>query len=474
MKNASKRLTKRNSFSLWSLSWPIFIELLLATLLGTVDTLMVSKVSDDAVAVVGFSNQLFNALAALFITISSGAGILVAQRLGSKRSEEARTIAIISARVCGGIGLALSVTLLFAPEAIARLIQMPEHLLPMSRTYISVAGSGLISMALTSAFSTVIRSTGNTRGPMLTVVGINILHVALNYGFIFGAFGFPQLGLTGVSISTLVSRTTAMLILGFMFIHSFERKVGIADIRLHDRKLFKEVLRIGWPLGVNASCWMVSQLVIFTFLAMLGAKELAARTYLNTLESFCFLLGYAIALGVQIQIAHLFGARKWKEAYRSAYKALCIGLAVVTVNALLLLLLGKWFLGWFTKDPEIIAMGISLLALNLVLQPGKMLNMGFNAGLNAVGDTRFPMITSLLSMWFVAVGFSYWFGLHLGWGLVAIYCCMIADEYVRGTLAFFRWRQRKLLRRAETESLGSTPSAKLPAADSAGPSVSVV
>ncbi|QHW31564.1 MATE family efflux transporter [Paenibacillus rhizovicinus] len=437
------------SYSLWSLSWPIFIELFLATLLGTVDTLMVSRVSDDAVAVVGLSNQLFNGLNTLFMTITGGAGILVAQKLGSRNPEDARTIGIIAAKVTGCIGLGISALLFLLPDQIARLIQTPEELLPLAHTYISTAGCALAPFALSAAFSTVIRNTGNTRGPMLTAVVINLLHVLFNYGFIFGAFGFPKLGLHGVAISTLSCRIIMMLILAYMFVGAFERKVGIADIRLRDRKLFKEVLRIGWPLGVNSSCWMLSQMIIFVFLATLGAKELATRTYMNTLESFCFMLGFAIAMAVQIQIAHHFGAKKWQEAYRGAYKALYIGLAVVTVNAGLLALLGKWFLGFFTDDPDIIHMGVSLLALNMLLQPGKMMNMGFNSGLNAVGDTRFPMTTSLFSMWIVAVGLSYYFGLHLGWGLVAIYCCMIADEYVRGFLAFLRWRQRKVLKREE-------------------------
>lgn len=451
--NARKEL---GSFSLWSLAWPIFIELFLATLLGTVDTLMVSKVSDDAVAVVGLSNQLFNGLNTLFMTITGGAGILVAQKLGSRKREDARTVGILAVKVTGCIGLGISALLFLLPDQIARFIQMPEELLPLAHSYITIAGCGLAPFALSTAFSTVIRNTGNTRGPMLTAVGINILHVLLNYAFIFGAFGFPQLGLKGVAISTFSSRTIMMLILAYMFVHAFERKVGIADIRLRSRKLFKEVLRIGWPLGVNSSCWVLSQMTIFMFLAMLGAKELATRTYMNTLESFCFMLGYAIALALQIKIAHLFGAKKWREAYSTVYKALYIGLAIVTVNAALLVLLGKWFLGFFTADPEIMRMGISLLALNILLQPGKMMNMGFNSGLNAVGDTRYPMVTAVFSMWGVAAGLSYWFGLHLGWGLVAIYCCMIADEYTRGILAFLRWRQRKALSLAEQrDTVGS-------------------
>ncbi|PWW00979.1 putative MATE family efflux protein [Paenibacillus cellulosilyticus] len=471
MKASLSDNTKERSFSLWSLAWPIFIELMLMIMLGTVDTLMVSRISDDAVAVTGLSNQLFGSVSTVFSVLTGGAGIIIAQKLGARLNEEARTVAIITMKVTGLIGILLGIVLYLFPEPIARIIQMPASLIPLSRDYLAIVGGGLAFNAMSSAFSTAIRSSGNTKGPMVTAVSINVLHVALNYAFIFGAFGFPEWGLTGVAVSNLLSRIVQFIILAIMFVGSFERRIGLRDLRIRDRKLFREILRIGWPLGVNSSCWSLSQMVIFMFLAMLGAKDLAARTYLSTLESYCFVLGYSIALSVQIQIAHQFGAKQFKQAYSSAYRALYIGLAIVLVNATILAVFGKHFLSFFTDDPEIQQIGIALLVLNMILQPGKMLNMGFNAALNGVGDTRYSMVTSIFSMWLIATGLSYVLGVHYGWGLTAIYCCMIADEYTRGILVFIRWKQRKYVRRAQGEDErlhGSDKPVSMPIEDQKG------
>ena len=106
----------------------------------------------------------------------------------------------------------------------------------------------------------------------------------------------------------------------------------------------------------------------------------------------------------------------------------------------------------FTNDQTIIAIGASLLGMNLILQPGKMLNMALGNSLNAVGDTRFTMYISLGSMWLVATVLSYVLGVHMGWGLIGIYSCMIADEYLRGALSYFRWRNQKYLRKAEQQA----------------------
>ncbi|WP_246320870.1 MATE family efflux transporter [Paenibacillus germinis] len=455
---------EKNKFTLWLLAWPIFVELLLQLLLGAVDTLMVSRVSDDAVAVVGLSNQLFQAMMILFMTVASGAGILIAQKLGAKQNESARTVAIMAVTVSAVIGSVLSVILYMEARPLANLFHLEERLLPLAETYISIVGSGMVLTALTAALSTVIRNTGNTKGPMITAIGMNVIHIVFNYGFIYGELGFPQLGLTGVAISTLVSRLLATCLLLFMFVSAFERRMEWRDLIVFNRKLFGDILKIGWPLGVNMSSWVLTQLTIYTFLATMGAKELAARTYMNTLESICFMLGYSIALAVQIQIAHLYGAGNIKEAYKSGYRGTWIGLGLVGFNSIILFLIGKSFLGFFTSDADIIKLGLSCLVLTLILQPGRMLNMGFGNALSAVGDTRYNMIISLFSMWGVAAGLSYVLGLHMGWGLAGIYIAMICDEYLRGILVVIRWRQQKYLRRAEArdKSAAASGSAEAP------------
>jgi putative MATE family efflux protein len=438
-------------FGLWMLAWPIFIEIFLQTLLGTVDTVMVSRISDDAVAVVGISNQLFGALITLFTTFAGGAGILIAQRMGSRRTQDARSIAIMGVSVSSLLGLVVSVVLFMYSDPIARMLNVSEELIPLAHVYLTFVGGGLFMVGMTASLGTAIRNTGNTRGPMYTGVAVNIIHILLNYLLIFGVFGLPELGLAGIGISSVISRLLGVVALFYMFNRSFEQNIRLRDFLTFNRKLFGEILRISWPLGLNSSSWVFSQLAIYSFLAMLGAKELAARTYLNTMESFCYTLGYAVAMAGQIQIAHLFGAGRLKEAYRSAYRTLFIGLAIVSANVLLLFLFGRTLLGFFTTDQAIISIGVSLLALNLILQPCKMLNMALGNSLNAIGDTRYTMYISLFSMSLIAIGGSYALGISAGWGLIGIYCSMIADEALRGLLVLNRWRNRKILRTAEAE-----------------------
>ncbi|MFC5447149.1 MATE family efflux transporter [Paenibacillus aestuarii] len=433
--------------TLFGLVWPIMIELFLQFMIGTADTLMVSRISDDAVAVVGISNQFFQAVIVLFALISSGAGIVISQKLGAGKEEVARRVASMAFVLTLGIGVVVSLFLFVQTEMFVQMLQVPVQLHAMTAQYIRIVGGGTIVMAAVLTLSTIIRSTGNTKGPMLVAVGMNLVHILGNYIFIFGAFGLPKWGLFGVSLSTVGSRLLALIVLFYIFRKSFAVFIQWRDFRIFNRPLLGEVAKVGLPMAFSSASWTVSQVVIFSMVATMGAEQLAARTYLNTLESFSFLAGWSFAMAVQIQVAHLFGAGQMERAYRSLYKALFWGELVVIVNTLLLFSFGRLILGAFTDNPHIIAVVIGILALDLILQPLKMWNMPLGNSLNAVGDTQYVMKVGIIVMWIVAVGGTYLLGIKSGWLLHGVYIAMIMDEGIRGFLVQRRWIARKRLPR---------------------------
>jgi len=430
------------------------IEMTLQFMLGTADTIQVSRISDDAVAVVGIANQFFNAVIVLFSLVCSGAGILIAQKLGAHKQMEARKIAVMSVTITAMIGIVISILLASCTDVFIAMLNVPVEIRPLAHTYMSMVGGGMIITALNLSFSTAVRNTGDTRSPMLIAVGMNILHIALNYAFIFGAFGFPKWGLYGVGVSMLIARGVAMLFQIRLFTHAFGDRIRLREYFKFNGPLLKEVVKLGWPLSMNGASWTFSQLTIYAIIATMGAEQLATRTYMNTIESFAFLFGWSLAMGVQIRISYLYGAGRYREAYYDAYKVVGWGIVIVLANTALMLLFRHQLLGLFTEDQQIIDTALTLLWLNLILQPGKMLNMALGQSLSAIGDSRTVMLYSLPIMWVVAVGASYMLAAPLGYGLLGIYAGMIADEYLRGAASTYRWRlhRRKAFASAFDES----------------------
>lgn len=432
-----------SKMSLWTLSWPIMIEMFLQFAIGTADTLMVSRISNDAVAVVGFANQFFNAVMVVFMLVTSGAGILIAQRLGAGQDRDARMLATMAIMITSILGVIVSVAIFFSAGTLAEALNVPTEILPLADDYMTIVGAGMFLTALNVALSTCVRNTGDTKSPMYIAFGMNILHVILNACFIFGTLGFPQWGLTGVAISTVIVRLLGVLVLIRLFRHAFGSKIAWREFLQYKIRLLKDVLRLGWPMSLNGASWTLSQLAIFSIIGIMGTNELAARTYMNTMESFAFTVGWSLSIAAQIQVAYFFGAGKLKEAYNSCYRALWIGLLLVTLNTGIMLVFRESILNYFTEDTWIIDTAIKLLWLNLILQPGKMLNMALGQSVSAIGDARYSMMVSLPCMWVLAFGLSYALGLSMEWGLYGVYVGMILDEYTRGIVMWFRWRKHR-------------------------------
>ena len=289
--------------SLGTLAWPIMIEMFLQFAIGTADTLMVSRISNDAVAVVGFANQFFNAVLIVFMLVASGAGILIAQRFGSGDRRDARLLGTMAIVITAGLGIVVSIGIFFGAGTFAEALNVPHEILPMADEYMTVVGAGMFLTALNVALSTCVRNTGDTRSPMYIAFGMNILHVILNALFIFGWLGFPKWGLLGVALSTVIVRLLAVLVLLRLFRHAFGQKIAWPEFLVMKPKLLKEVIRIGWPMSLNGASWTISQLAIFSIIGIMGTQELAARTYMNTMESFAFTVGWSRAGAAQIQIS---------------------------------------------------------------------------------------------------------------------------------------------------------------------------
>lgn len=324
----------------------------------------------------------------------------------------------------------------------ARLLQVPERMLPLAETYLRIVGSGIVFTSVTSTLTTIIRNTGDTRSPMFIATGMNLIHIVLNYGFIFGAFGLPQLGLAGVAESTLVSRALAAAALVHVARAAFRTvsPLRVRDLFRFDRGLFGETVKIGMPMAIGSATWSVAQMVLYSLVASMGAVPLTAKTYMSTIESFPIVAGWSIGMALQIQVAHLHGAGRHEEAYRSPFRGFRAGMALVMTITFVMLLAIKPILHLFTSSSEVITVCGILMLLNLVYQPCKMTNMAFNTALTAVSDTRYIMITNLIFIWSVCVGLSYVLGHMLGMGIIGVYAALILDEGIRCVLVYRRWK----------------------------------
>ncbi|WP_084372013.1 MATE family efflux transporter [Halalkalibacter krulwichiae] len=412
-------------------------------IMGNADTLMLSQYSDNSVAAVGVSNQVLMLVIVMFGFIATGTSILVAQYLGAKDFHKANQFAVVSLLANVIIGFLLSILLFIFSESLLNLMNLPDELMNEAILYLRIVGAFSFIQALIMTIGAVIRSHGFTKDAMYVTLGMNFLNIIGNYVFIFGALGFPALGVTGVAIVTVVSRFIGMIILLFLLYKRLDGKLPLSSLKVFPKKEIKTLLKIGVPTAGEHLSYNTSQLLITYFIASIGTEALTTKVYTQNIMMLVLLFSIAIGQGTQILIGHLVGANKLEEAFHRCLRSLKFAIWVSIIIAVLFYLFSNELFAIFTDNPEVIATGSLLLFLTILLEPGRAFNLVVINSLRAAGDVKYPVYLGILSMWGVSVTVSYTLGIYLGLGLIGVWIAFILDEWLRGVLMLARWRSRK-------------------------------
>ncbi|WP_010171511.1 MATE family efflux transporter [Bacillus coahuilensis] len=437
MSNTAKKLT------LFSLTWPIFIEVFLHMLMGNADTLMLSQYSDDSVAAVGVSNSILYLIIVMFGFITTGTSILISQNLGANKDRTAKEIAVTSLAANLAIGLMLSIGLFALSSHLLSLMNLQSELMEEASKYLKIVGGFAFIQALIMTNGAILRSYGFTKDAMYITIGMNILNIIGNYFFIFGPFGLPVLGVEGVAISTAGSRLIGLIVSFIVLLKRLDYTLPFSILKIVPKDHLKNLLQIGIPSAGEQLSYSASQFVITIFVNSLGTEALTTKVYTQNITLFIFMFSIALSQGTQILIGHQIGAGKYEDAYRRGIKSLKIAIFTTIVIAASFVLFSSDLFSLFTNNEKIIALGGTLLLINAFLEPGRSTNLVIINSLRAAGDVRFPVYVGIASMWGVSVLLSYLLGIVLGLGLIGIWISFLLDEWIRGILMVIRWRNKK-------------------------------
>ena len=432
--------------SLLAIAWPIFIEQTLRILIGTVDTFMVSHVSDGAVAALGIAHQFVVLALICFNFIGIGASVVISHHVGAGDRVGAEKIVITSIAVNTWIGLIASVFAFVFAAPLLRLMQLPPDLMQYALPFLTMMGGTLFMEAMNTSIGSALRAHGYTRDAMVVTVIQNVLNIAGNCVLLFGLFGAPRMGVTGVALSSVASRVVASIILWVLLDRRLKLKLRAKDFFDLPVDRLKRILHIGLPAAGEHMSYWVSLMVITSFAARLGSESLATMTYTQNVLRLVILFSLALGLGTEILIGRLIGAGAFEEAYRQVIKSVRAGLMIATGAILLVAAFAQPLLELFSHDAAVIAGGVWLLCISIAYEPGRVFNIVIINALRATGDARFPVQIAACSQWLLSVPLCWLLGIKLGWGLTGIWIAMMTEEWIRGLLMYRRWERRDWLK----------------------------
>jgi putative MATE family efflux protein len=449
----------RARLSLPQLVWPILVENVLRTSLLSVDTLMLGRYSAKAVAAMSLVGQYGFFIQLLFMVVSSGAAILLAQNLGAGRRREAGLIGVASLTLVFGLSLVVSLLFAFGTGALLSLYPLDPEVAELGGQFLRVYGAFSFVTALGITLSTILRAWGFTRDAMLVSVLGLVLTVLGNALCLFGPFGLPVFGVTGVALSTVFSQVVVLGLLALLVRRHASIELPVREFRAIAPAVYRQVLSVGLPTAGENLSYNLSQIATLAMLAKLGTASLAAYGILMAVLRYVFMPGVSVGLGTQIKVGYLVGAGRAKEATSLVYRAFGVAFAFSTVAVLVVQWQHRGILLLFDATPEVLQVVSAVLVVALIHEPGRNFNTVIIPALKGSGDVRFPVYVGIVSMWGVGVFGAWFLGLHLGFGLPGVWAAMAADEWGRGLLMLWRWRSGAWKARAFVTSTPTLASA---------------
>lgn len=442
----SKKMNYQDQ-SLFSITWPLFIEITLHMSVGIFATLILSGYADNAVAGVGVANQIINIFLLIFNVTAIGATILIGQSLGANKLNRARRLARSAFGLNFWLGNVMTIVVVAFGGVFLKFYGLSGEVYDFAYTFLTLTGLSLSLEAISLALSAALRSYGYTKETMVVTVIMNVISIIGYFIAIKGLFGIPVTGVAGVSYAIIVARLFLVAALFYFVYKRLALKYRLKDIFVFDKTDVRDLLYIGVPSAGENLSYQLSQVAITSFVAIIGDEALAARVYILNISMVCFLFTVAIAQGTQLLIARYMGAEQYDRALKRGMKTLKISMLVSGAVSLVFALIGEPVLKVFTDDPLILAIALPVLWAIVFIEPGRAMNIVLMGSLKSVGDVRFPVIIGIICMWGIAVLFSYIFGITLGLGLLGVWLAQGIDEWVRGLFAMKRWLSKAWLRK---------------------------
>jgi Na+-driven multidrug efflux pump len=270
MKVQSEKGKLGKDLNLFFLTWPIFLEVFLFMLMGIADTLMLSAISDNSVSGVGAANQYLHIAILIMEVIGNGASIVVAQYIGARKFKDAAKISALAITLNLLMGLVISGLFILFGGSLLEGLNLKGEVLAYAKNYLAIVGGFIFLQALINSLAAIIRVHGHTKEAMLVSLGMNIFHVAGNYLLIFGNFGFPEMGVQGAAVSTVISRFLALIVFFWLLYRIMDVRVKLKYYFALSKEFIGKFLKLASHPLSSKSCTRGARLSFCTMLPTLG------------------------------------------------------------------------------------------------------------------------------------------------------------------------------------------------------------
>lgn len=430
-----------------------------ASLVGLFDSIMVGRYATVDLAAVSFSNALFFTIMVFAMGALMGLTPLVGIQVGSLSSdsshgEQSNIRSLIASFFQNGMLFTvllsfLSLVLLGGCIPFLHCFGQDPEVVQAARPYYTLIVLSIIPFLFFTFFKQFLEGLGNTAVAMVITLVMNGLNIFLNWLFIYGNWGCPELGATGAGIGSLVARIGMPVCFVLVMYLRKEWRGYLSSIRWQSFRLsvIKELTKIGFPIGVQTLMETIAFTAAFVFIGWISKEALAAHQIANQMCDMTFMVILGIGSATTIRVSHQLGANHLEGVRMASNASIHLVLLINAVGAAVMIGLRHQIPMLFTKDQEVIAIASQLIALAGVLQFADGLQVVAASMLRGITDVKVPMVIAMFSYSIVCISIGLFLAFPMGMGAVGIWIGFVVGLSVAAICLHtrFRIKYRELL-----------------------------
>jgi len=440
--------TKEFKYNL-KLAYPVILGMVGHTMVGLIDDIMVGKIGTTELAAVSLGNSF------LFIAMSLGIGFstaitpLVAEADGERNVAKGKAAFKHGLFLCTLLGTLLFGLILLSKPVMYHMKQ-PVKVVALAIPYLEIVAFSLIPMIMFQAFKQFSDGLSQTKYAMWATLLANVINIILNYLLIYGKFGFPELGIVGAAIGTLISRIVMVLFIWGLLKSREKFKPYITELNFLSIK--KSVVNKIISLGVPSALQMFFEVAIFTsaiwLSGVLGSNAQAANQIALKLSSLTFMVGMGLSVAATIRVGNQKGLQNFKELRRVAFSVFLLTLFIEIIFAGIFVVFHNIFPDLFvnynniadlSNTMEVVETASVLLLIAAVFQISDGIQVVVLGALRGLQDVKIPTVLIFIAYWVIGFPLSYYLGLQTEFKSSGIWLGLLAGLTVSSILLYIRF-----------------------------------
>lgn len=432
------------------LAWPVLTELLMSSLFGMVDMMMLGWIADKAlaaasVASVGITNQPMFIGLSLAQALNVGGTAMIARYVGAKQDHRVDSV-LKHVILLNLVFLAIPLSafgILFTDE-IMLFMGAQSDTIAAGRMYFKIIMVGYLFQSFNMSITAALRGIGETKAPMRINIRVNSLNVIGNAMLIYGLLFFPTLGVTGAAISTATSHVVAsVLMIRYITRKDSPLKVNFRKKFRYNKTVIQNLIKVGVPASMESLALRIGVLMFVRIVAGLGTVIYASHQIALSILGLSFQPGQAFGIAASSMVGRSLGAKNLNMAEAYAKETRKIGSLISTFMALILFFFGRQLVSLYTNDPVIIDNASMALKIIAIVQPFQSSQLILAGALRGAGDTLWPLVATFIGVFGFRVFLANILVNTMGLGLMGAWLAVLADQLIRWFFVYGRFKTNK-------------------------------